>query len=122
MLSFSQLSQFQEQLDECKKYKDFLLNLTPKEWQDANNNVEASNEILEAIDNNKSRKGGRILAQTNYVIHEKEYVIFMHMNLSPLVMHHPLTSLEFPSSVDSELGDVSRIHRVSGPPSIVIMM
>lgn len=80
MLSFSQLWQFQEQLDECRKYKDFLLNLTPKEWQDANNKLQdernqASDEILEAIDNNKSRKGGRSLTQTNYVMHEKAYVL-----------------------------------------------
>lgn len=24
--------QFAEQLDDCKKYKDFLIKLTPKEW------------------------------------------------------------------------------------------
>lgn len=31
--------QFQEQLDECKKYKDFIMNLTPKDWLDANSHV-----------------------------------------------------------------------------------
>ncbi|KAH7429117.1 hypothetical protein KP509_09G031700 [Ceratopteris richardii] len=32
------LNKFQEQLDECKKYKDFILSLTPKEWLEANSN------------------------------------------------------------------------------------
>ena len=27
-------SQFQEQLEECQKYKDFLFSLTPKTWLD----------------------------------------------------------------------------------------
>ncbi|KAI5077544.1 hypothetical protein GOP47_0007368 [Adiantum capillus-veneris] len=33
------LNKFQEQLDECKKYKDFILSLTPKDWLDANSNT-----------------------------------------------------------------------------------
>ncbi|MCO5597398.1 hypothetical protein L7F22_051474 [Adiantum nelumboides] len=56
------LNKFQEQLDECKKYKDFILSLTPKDWLDATSKtaVESTKRKSETVETGDVSSGGEI--------------------------------------------------------------
>ncbi|BBM97952.1 cilia- and flagella-associated protein 100 [Marchantia polymorpha subsp. ruderalis] len=45
----SDLNKFGEQLDDCKKYKDFLIKLTPKEWFEEQAKIKQQAQELEAL-------------------------------------------------------------------------
>ncbi|KAG6548583.1 hypothetical protein Mapa_010072 [Marchantia paleacea] len=45
----SDLNKFGEQLDDCKKYKDFLIKLTPKEWFEEQAKMKQQAQELEAL-------------------------------------------------------------------------
>ncbi|MCO5583646.1 hypothetical protein L7F22_037559 [Adiantum nelumboides] len=61
------MQRFQEQLDECKKYKDFILSLTPKDWLDATSKtaVESTKRKSETVETGDVGSGGEIAVIDN---------------------------------------------------------
>lgn len=66
--------QFQEQLDECKKYKDFILSLTPKDWVDANAHIPGEHFKK---NNDPKETGDMVSGGDNFVKSFKDYINFL---------------------------------------------